>query len=117
VFYTVRLATTRNAAVAEAARTQRIQHFMLNLFQGGEEAVGPADSLRVVTLVDRGVRDAQSLDGEPAVQAELYETLGSIYQKLGKLHRADSLLRAALDQRRSLFRSEERAALVKGGAE
>src|SRR5438034_5318160 len=68
---------------------------MLNLFQGGEEAVGPADSLRVLTLVDRGVRDAQSLDGEPAVQAELYETLGSIYQKLGKLDRADSLLRAA----------------------
>jgi len=107
VFYTVRLATARNAAVAEAARTQRIQHFMLNLFQGGEEAVGPADSLRVVTLVDRGVRDAQSLDGEPAVQAELYETLGSIYQKLGKLDRADSLLRAALDQRRSLFGSDD----------
>src|SRR3989454_2656386 len=107
VFYTVRLATARNAAVAGAARTQRIQHFMLNLFQGGEEAVGPADSLRVVTLVDRGVRDAQSLDGEPAVQAELYETLGSIYQKLGKLDRADSLLRAALDQRRSLFGSDD----------
>ncbi len=107
VFYTVRLATARNAAVAEAARTQRIQRFMLNLFQGGEEAVGPADSLRVVTLVDRGVRDAQSLDGEPAVQAELYETLGSIYQKLGKLDRADSLLRAALDQRRSLFGSDD----------
>src|SRR5256884_473057 len=106
VFYTVRLATTRNAAVAEAARTQRIQHFMLNLFQGGEEAVGPADSLRVVTLVDRGVRDAQSLDGEPAVQAELYETLGSIYQKLGKLDRADSLLRSALDRRRTLFGSD-----------
>jgi len=106
VFYTVRLATARNAAVAEAARTQRIQHFMLNLFQGGEEAVGPADSLRVVTLVDRGVRDAQGLDGEPAVQAELYETLGSIYQKLGKLDRADSLLRTALAQRRALFGSD-----------
>jgi len=106
VFYTVRLATARTAAVAEAARTQRIQHFMLNLFQGGEEAVGPAESLRVVTLVDRGVRDAQSLDGEPAVQAELYETLGSIYQQLGKLDRADSLLRRALDRRRTLFGSD-----------
>src|SRR6266516_591186 len=106
VFYTVRLATARNAAVAGAARTQRIQHFMLNLFQGGDEAVGPADSLRVVTLVDRGVRDAQGLDGEPAVQAELYETLGSIYQKLGKLDRADSLLRTALAQRRALFGSD-----------
>src|SRR2546425_7121581 len=107
VFYTVRLTTARNAAVAEAGRTQRIQHFMLNLFQGGDEAVGPADSLRVVTLVDRGVQDAKSLDGQPAVQAELYETFGGIYQKLGKLDRADSLLRAALDQRRSLFGSDD----------
>src|SRR6266571_1010816 len=106
VFYTVRLATARNAAVAEAGRTQRIQHFMLNLFQGGDEAVGPADSLRVVTLLDRGVQDAKSLDGQPAVQAELYETLGTIYQKLGKLDQADSLLRRALDQRRSLFGSD-----------
>lgn len=106
VSYTVRLTTARNAAVAEAGRTQRIQHFMLNLFQGGDEAVGPGDTLRVVTLVDRGIQDAKSLDGQPAVQAELYETLGGIYQKLGKLDRADSLLRAALDQRRSLFGSD-----------
>ena len=34
VFYTVRLATARNAALAEAARTQRIQRFMLSLFEG-----------------------------------------------------------------------------------
>src|SRR5437899_6847453 len=109
VFYTVRLATARNAAVAEAARTQRIQHFMLNLFQGGDETVGPADSLRVVTLLDRGVQEAQSLDGEPAVQAELRETLGRLYQKLGKLDRADTLLRTALDQRRSMSGSDDAA--------
>ncbi len=65
VFYTVRLAKARNAAVAEAARTQRIQRFMINLFQGGDEAAGPADSLRVVTLLDRGVQEAQTLDGDP----------------------------------------------------
>ena len=97
VFYTVRLPRARNAAVAEAARTQRIQRFMLKLFQGGDEEAGPADSLRVVTLVDRGVQEARSLDGEPVVQAELYPTLGGIYQQLGNLERADSLLRPPLD--------------------
>src|SRR2546426_5097366 len=79
------------------------------LFQGGDETVGPADSLRVVTLLDRGVQEAQSLDGEPAVQAELRETLGSLYQKLGKLDRADTLLRTALDQRRSMSGSDDAA--------
>src|SRR6185295_3692998 len=94
----------RNVALAETAKTVRIQRFMLDLFQGNEdEAVGPADSLRVVTLVDRGVQQAASLDREPAVQADLLETLGSLYRTLGKLNPADSLLRTALARRRALY--------------
>lgn len=111
VFYTVRLTSARNAAVAEAARTQRIQRFTMSLFEGGDRDVGPADSLRVVTLVDRGVQEARTLDQEPAVQAELYQTLGSIYQKLGNFTRADTLLQLAFDLRRAMFSpgSPERA--------
>ena len=104
IFYTARLTNARNVALSETARTQRMQRFMLDLFQGNEdEAVGPADSLRVVTLVDRGVQQARSLDAEPAVQAELFETLGSLYRTLGRLEPADSLLRASLAARRRLF--------------
>jgi serine/threonine-protein kinase len=107
-FYTFRLAAARTAAVAEAARAQRIQRFTLNLFVGGDDEEGPADSLRVVTLLDRGVREAAGLASEPAAQAELYYTLGTIFQKLGRLDRADTLLRAALDRRRALFGAENR---------
>ena len=102
-FYTARLTRARNDALGQAARTQRIQRFTLDLFQGGDKAAGPADSLHVVTLLDRGLSQARSLDAEPAVQAELYVTLAGIYQHLGKLPRADSLLRLALDRRRALF--------------
>jgi serine/threonine protein kinase/Flp pilus assembly protein TadD len=102
-FFTVRLAIARNRAVAETARAQRIQRFMLNLFEGGEKESGPGDSLKVVTLLDRGVQEARDLNSEPAVQAELYQTLGSIYQKLGKLDQADSLLDSGLERRISLF--------------
>jgi len=103
VFFTVRLAKARNAALEEAARTQRIQRFTMNLFQGGDESVGPGDSMRVVTLLDRGVQEAQSLNSDPKVQAELYQTLGTIYDQLGKFDQADSLLHSALDRRKSLF--------------
>ncbi|HEX7123652.1 MAG TPA: serine/threonine-protein kinase [Gemmatimonadaceae bacterium] len=105
-FYTWRLAAARDAAVAEAARTQRIQTFMLDLFRGGDDAVGPSDSLRVVTLLDQGLREAQALAAEPAAQAELYHTLGGIYRTLGNLPRADTVLATALAQRRGLFGNE-----------
>src|SRR5581483_8788347 len=102
-FFTVRLTRARNQALAKAARAGRTQRFVLNLFQGGDEAAGPADSLRVISLLDRGVQEAQALSRDPAAQAELYQTLGTIYQKLGKFDRAESLLGSALDERKRLY--------------
>jgi tetratricopeptide (TPR) repeat protein len=101
VAFTLRLATARNTALAEAARTERIQQFMFNLFQGNDKEAGPAEDLRVVTLIDRGVPEAQSLGKEPDVQADLYQTLGTMYQRLGRLDRADTLLLSSLKERRS----------------
>jgi eukaryotic-like serine/threonine-protein kinase len=103
VFFTVRLAKARNSALAEAARAQRTQQFMRNLFEGGDRSAGPARSLQVVTLLERGAQEARTLDREPVVQAELYSTLGSLYEKLGDLGRADSLLGSALVQRRRVL--------------
>jgi len=102
-FFTLRLSRARDAAMAEAARTQRVQQFLANLFQGGDEAAGPSDSMRVVTIVDRGVQQAKLLTTEPKIQAELYANLGGIYQKLGKYDQAEVLLRSALAERKSLF--------------
>jgi eukaryotic-like serine/threonine-protein kinase len=102
-FYTVRLARARNAAITEASRAQRIQGLMLNLFTGGEETVGPSEDLRVVSLIDRGVLEAQNLSAEPSVQVAMYRTLGGIYGKLGNFSKADALLQTTLAQRRSIF--------------
>jgi serine/threonine-protein kinase len=106
VFFVVRLTEARNAALRQAARTKRIQSFTFSLFNGGDKDAGPAEDLRVVALVDRGVQEARSLQAEPAVQAELYQTLGVLYQNLGKLDQADSMLQQALAQRRALLRQK-----------
>jgi serine/threonine-protein kinase len=101
-FYTVRLAAARNSALAEAESAKRIQDFMEKLFQGGDPAAGPADTLRVITLIDRGAQEASFLVAEPTVQAELLLTLGGLYQQLGSLDRADSLLSQTLRRRREV---------------
>ena len=105
-FFTVRLAVARNTAQATAARLGRVQQFMLSLFEGGDKSAAPAAGLRVTTIIDRGYQEAQALKQEPEVQAELYRTLGGIYQKLGNLGQADALLSAALAERKSLFGPE-----------
>jgi tetratricopeptide (TPR) repeat protein len=100
-FYTWRLRAARDAALAETARAERIQSFTMRLFQGGDDAVGPADSMRVITLLDRGVKEARSLGQDPRAQSELYLTLGSIFEQLGQFARADTLLTAAAAVQRS----------------
>jgi serine/threonine-protein kinase len=101
--FTVRLAKARDAAMTEAARAQRVQQFMTNLFQGGDPSAGPQNNLTVITLLDRGLQEAQSLSSEPDIQAELYETLADLFENLGKLDQANTALNSALAIRKSLF--------------
>jgi len=95
-FYTVRLERARNAALREAARTRSIQQFTESLFEGGDKSAGPSTELKAVELFDRGHKQAASLSGDPEMQADMQETPGGIYQKLGKLDLAEPLLASAL---------------------
>jgi serine/threonine-protein kinase len=102
-FYAARMARARNAALAEAKRVERIQRFTLRLFEGGSAEAGPAADLKVVDLLDRGVREAQVLNTEPVVQGDLYQTLGGMAQNLGKFDQAEMLLQLSLGKRRAVF--------------
>ena len=104
--FTWRLSLARDEAAAEAARAQRVQSFLFQLLQGGDEYAGPAQELRVVSLLERGVQEARALGSNPSMQADLFENLGGVYQKLGELPRAEELLQAALVQRKSLLGDE-----------
>lgn len=110
-FFTLRLASAKRAAVAEAERTLRTQAFMLRLFEGGDPEAGPADRLTVAELVNRGVLAARSLRGESELQAELFHTLGGISHKLGDFRQAEELLEAALDSRSPQAGSDPRPRL------
>lgn len=112
VYFAVRLSEERNAALREAAKAQRIQSFMLNLFQGGDQEAGPAHDLRVVSLLDRGVQEAGALGQDGALQAELYEMLGEICRKLGQFDRAEELLGRAMARRREMPGSEPELARI-----
>ena len=101
-FFTWRLARERNLAVTNAARLQYVQDFMNSLLQGGDEDAGPEANLPVTAMVDRGVRLAGTLRNAPLIQSDLYRTLGTISQKLGRLGQAESLLQSAIKDQDSL---------------
>jgi serine/threonine protein kinase/tetratricopeptide (TPR) repeat protein len=106
IFFTMRLARARDAAVAETARTQRVERFMFNLFEGGDQQAAPSSDLRVATLLGRGAQQAAALNSDPETQVELYETLGGIYLELGNYQKAGQLLRSGLDKAKTAFGPE-----------
>ena len=104
-FYTVRLKAARDAALAEATRTERLQHFTSDLLVGDDGVTLP-ESAQVGDLLARGIEKAKEFAKEPAFQARLLETLGSIYRQVGNFPRADSLLNASLERRRAIYGTE-----------
>ena len=108
--YARRLAAAQTATAVQAARSERLLRFVLGLFDGGDRGGAPPADLRVVSLLERGVREARSLDDDPRAQAEMFLTLGRVYQELGDLERADDLLTDALDYR--LARPDDQPAEV-----
>jgi serine/threonine-protein kinase len=98
--YAMRLAAERSATLEQAARTKRLQEFMLGLFAGAEPEAGPARELTVRRLLERGVLTAEMLDRDPDIQADLTRTLGSIYSQLGDFAKAEELLTRSLDDRK-----------------
>jgi serine/threonine protein kinase/tetratricopeptide (TPR) repeat protein len=98
VFFTLRLTKARDAALAESARKQHIQDFMLTLFGSSEKSAAPSSELRAVTLLDRGVEKANALNSDPETQIELYKTLGRMYNMLGNSAKAYELLGLALEK-------------------
>jgi serine/threonine-protein kinase len=101
IFFTVRLARARNTALAEAARSQRIKTFMLNLFGNKDTEGAPSADLKVLSLLDRGVKQADSLNADAETQGDLYEVLGSMYSRLDQYDKASELLNRALERTRA----------------
>jgi len=103
VYHTLQLTRARDAALAEAARTGRLEHLMIDLMTNGDPEVGPAEDMRIPDLMGYGVKEAYAFKSDPAIQADIFQTLGDVYLSWGKFDISYQLLSAALERRRALF--------------
>jgi eukaryotic-like serine/threonine-protein kinase len=113
-FFTFRLAKERDRALAETARTQKVKQFFLDTFSNATEDALPSEKTRFATIfLDRGVRDIDSLAQDPALQAELYEGFGAMYQDWGDLDRAEHIARRALAKAQNTSDKDRSARLAR----
>jgi tetratricopeptide (TPR) repeat protein len=96
--YTLR---QRDIARTEAATSNRITQFMVDLFALADPSQSHGDSITVKEVLDKGAQEirsdtgSDSLQREPRVRAELLTAMGQAYTGLGIYQPAEALLELA----------------------
>jgi tetratricopeptide (TPR) repeat protein len=93
----------RARAQKEAETARKVSSFMVGLFKVADpsEARGKSITAREILTAGAGRIDTE-LKGEPAVQAELMDTIGTVYAGLGLYTDASGMLRRSLAKRSTI---------------
>jgi tetratricopeptide (TPR) repeat protein len=94
----------RRSAEIEAETAKQTTNFMVGLFNVADPSEARGNTITAREIMDKGAeRIDRELQAQPAIQATLMETMGTVYTSLGLYDQAVGLLRSALEKRRALY--------------
>ncbi|MDH4048502.1 MAG: tetratricopeptide repeat protein [Gammaproteobacteria bacterium] len=97
----------RARAEVEAETAKQTTDFMVGLFEVSDPSEALGNTITAREIMDKGAdRIETELTAQPAIQATLMETMGSVYTSLGLYDQAVPLLQGALDKRAALYGTE-----------
>ena len=90
-------------AEEEAETARQVTRFIVDLFKIADPSQGLGNTITAREIIDKGAaRVATELADQPAVQATLMDTMGTVYTGLGLYQQAIPLMRQSLAKQRSL---------------
>ena len=95
------IAAERDRAQAEQRKAEEVTAFLERMFQASDPSETRGDTITARELLERGVRRADTLAGQPEAQAQLLDVMGRVYQSLGAYDSARPLLERSLAVRRA----------------
>ena len=94
----------RNRAQIEAETARQTTQFMVDLFKVSDPSEALGNSITAREILDKGAaRIDNELAEQPAIQATLMDTMGTVYMSLGLYPEAARLIDRSLERRRDLF--------------
>lgn len=97
----------RATAEAERARAEAVSEFLIDSFKLADPSRAKGHDITAKEILDAGARRISSeLRGQPALQATLMDTIGSVYLGLGQLDQAQPLIEQGLSIRRAAIGAE-----------
>ncbi|MGH9866861.1 MAG: tetratricopeptide repeat protein [Candidatus Polarisedimenticolia bacterium] len=100
-------ARERDRARLEARRAEEVKEFLVGIFEGSNPMQAGRGDITARELLERGVtRVEKELAGQPAVQADLLQTIARSFRSLGHYDRALNAQELSLDLLRGLHGDE-----------
>jgi tetratricopeptide (TPR) repeat protein len=97
----------RERALAEAETARQTTRFMVDLFKVSDPSEALGNRITAREILDKGAARIQTeLGDQPAIQATLMDTMGTVYTSLGLYDQAVPLMQQALKKRRALLGSQ-----------
>ena len=94
----------RVRAESEAETARQTTRFMVDLFKVSDPSEALGNTITAREILDKGAaRIDQELDDQPAIQATLMDTMGTVYTSLGLFDSAIPLVRKAYERRLQLW--------------
>ena len=94
----------RVRAESEAETARQTTDFLVGLFAVSDPNEARGNTITAREILDKGSKKIQTqLQNQPAIQATLMETMGTVYTSLALYPSAASLLESALQKRRALY--------------
>ena len=94
----------RRQAEIEAETARQTTDFLVGLFAVSDPNEAKGNSITAREIMDKGAERIETeLVTQPAIQATLMETMGTVYKSLALYPPAASLLESALKKRRDLY--------------
>ncbi len=94
----------RTRAEAETETSRQVTNFLVDLFKVSDPSEALGNTITAREILDRGARRIEyELETQPAIQATLMDTMGTVYKSLGLYDSARGLLERGLETRRRIF--------------
>jgi serine/threonine-protein kinase len=103
LFYTHQITEERNKARLEAEKAQQVTSFLMDLFNANDPNTSRGDVITARELLEQAETRVDNLQGQPGIQALMFDVTGQIYRRLGEYSKSRQLIEKAAYIRRELY--------------
>ena len=102
--YTIDLRRERRLALQARDEATNVVKFLIGLFEVSDPGEARGNTITAREILSKGAKEIeQGLQEQPLTRAQLMDTIGTVYMKLGLYEESDPLLRRALELREELL--------------